>query len=285
MKIQPECIPCLISRAKFEADLCIKDENVKLKALREFLSFLNNNLNENVVPAILGTGRYRIIRKYSNQDDIYKRLKDESNKKAKMLLDIIKKHRRENELSFLLKLAAIANGFEFGVKEHTFPKNIEKEYKNIFKSEIIGNVNDAINAIETYDRILYILDNCGEFIIDLYVIEKLEKKYNKKIIVAAKSDFILDDATIYDVKKYYNGEVVSSGKSVGINLDEADKKFKEFLYSKNILVISKGMGNYETLSEYEDMFRCRLIYILKAKCSSVAKSLNVPRGSLVIKKI
>ncbi len=287
MKIKPECIPCLISRAKFEADLAEIDDRLKIEALKEFINFLSKNLNENVVPAFLGTYRYRIIRKYSKKRDLYEKLKRKSNELALTLIENIKKeyHSLTDKKSFLLKLAAIANGIEFGVKEHKYPEDIINDYKKLINESVYGNLYEALVLIEKYNNILYILDNSGEFIIDIFVTEMLRKEYGKRIVLAAKSDFILDDVTIDEVKNYYNGEIVSSGKSVGVNLDEADDYFKKYLFDKNFLIISKGMGNYESLSEIEDTLRNRLIYILRAKCSSVAKSLNVPRGAIVIKKV
>jgi uncharacterized protein with ATP-grasp and redox domains len=50
-------------------------------------------------------------------------------------------------------------------------------------------------------------------------------------------------------------------------------------------VISKGMGNFETLSEIEAQLKGRLIYILRAKCEPVARALGVPKGTLVAKTV
>ncbi len=68
---------------------------------------------------------------------------------------------------------------------------------------------------------------------------------------------------------------------MGIFLDdispELQKKMKEV-----DLVISKGMGNFETISEFEDKLKGRLVYLLRAKCAPVARSLGVEKGDLVM---
>jgi len=46
------------------------------------------------------------------------------------------------------------------------------------------------------------------------------------------------------------------------------------------LIISKGQGNYEALSE-----RGNIYFMLIAKCQVIAKDLGVPVGSIVFKKI
>jgi len=50
-------------------------------------------------------------------------------------------------------------------------------------------------------------------------------------------------------------------------------------------VISKGMGNFETLSEFEAQLSGRLVYIMRAKCEPVARALGVPKGTLVVKTV
>jgi damage-control phosphatase, subfamily I len=45
-------------------------------------------------------------------------------------------------------------------------------------------------------------------------------------------------------------------------------------------VIAKGMGNYETISEYDG--ERPVAYIMKAKCSSVAKALGRNVGDYIM---
>ena len=45
------------------------------------------------------------------------------------------------------------------------------------------------------------------------------------------------------------------------------------------LVISKGMANYESLSEYRDL--PPVAYLMAAKCEPIAEEVGVPKGSKV----
>ena len=60
-----------------------------------------------------------------------------------------------------------------------------------------------------------------------------------------------------------------------------DILYKAFLghFRRVSLVISKGQGNYETLSREEKP----IFFLLKAKCPVVAKDLGVKQGDTVIK--
>ncbi len=57
------------------------------------------------------------------------------------------------------------------------------------------------------------------------------------------------------------------------------------MFDPDWLVLSKGMGNFETISEFDDRLKGRLIYILRAKCEPVAMEMRVPKGTLVAKSI
>lgn len=48
------------------------------------------------------------------------------------------------------------------------------------------------------------------------------------------------------------------------------------------MVLSKGQGNFEVFSEYEEFFEGRLVYLLMSKCEPVSCALGVPRGSAVV---
>jgi uncharacterized protein with ATP-grasp and redox domains len=52
-------------------------------------------------------------------------------------------------------------------------------------------------------------------------------------------------------------------------------------YEAADLVISKGQGNYETLSEVTDK---DIFFLLKAKCPVIAMDLNCQVGDIIVKK-
>jgi uncharacterized protein with ATP-grasp and redox domains len=62
--------------------------------------------------------------------------------------------------------------------------------------------------------------------------------------------------------------------------DETDEEVA-FLFEKSDLVISKGTGNFEALKEYTR--KKRILFLLKAKCSPVAKETNTPEGQFVVR--
>jgi len=292
MKIHSECLACLFDRAKFECDIAFNSEEEKLLAFKEIAEFASNHLNTGIIPALIGTQRGRIIAKLSKKEDFYKKLKEESNKTAEKLLPVAEKYysRSRNKIHALLKIAAAANSMEFGVRGHEFRLNeFKQEFERILNEKIGGNAKQAEKILDIHDKILYLLDNAGEVLFDLFTAEKLTE-LGKKVIISPKSAPVINDITLKDIKelKIFNNsnfKIVPSGAFVGMSFEEAPKKFLELLFNKKYLIFAKGMGNYETLSERKNMFKGRLIYVLRAKCLPVASSIGVERGRLIVKAV
>ncbi len=191
----------------------------------------------------------------------------------------ISKNITYNDLKELISLSASANAIEFGVLGHEFRL---EHIENSLRKDI--DVSDTIlNKIESSQKILFLTDNAGEFIFDLLLIEELKKK-GKEIFIGAKEVPVINDVTIEEVKEFTDITVLSAGKSVGVNFDEADEDFLK-VFDQADLIISKGMGNYEVISEYEDELSGRLLYMLKAKCLSVAESLGVEHEEVIVRLV
>ena len=287
MKIRSECIPCLFERAKFECDLAFGDDEAgKLRALSEIAKFAAERIDAGTVPALIGTVRGRIIADLSGEADCYKELKRESGRAGEEIIPAAKRFYSDSEdkLKALLMLAAAANSMEYGVRGHSFDeKRFTSEFTNILGENLEGNLAAAKKAIQRFSKILYLLDNAGEVVIDRFVIEELEAM-GKEVIVSPKSVPVINDVTAEElIELGFNSEkIVASGAFVGVSLDEAPEDFLNLLFNPEYLIVAKGMGNYETLSEFENRLRGWLVYIFRAKCLSVAEGAGVTQGSLVI---
>ena len=295
MKLKPECIPCLVERAKAECDLVFRDDNKKFLVLRDFFSFISEHLDlpELNSPPFFGTERERILRRRSGVNDPHKELKRMKNEVANDLLpEAYNFYAAANDkIEALIRIAAAANSMEYGVKGYSY--NVDS-----FKREFVRTLNESLNwdresvvsAIKAWDKILYLTDNAGEIFFDVFVIKKLIE-VGKEVVVSPKSAPVVNDATIEDLKEAgisasVDGcRVIPSGAYIGLSLEEAGEEFLEVFCDARYLVIAKGMGNYEAISELEGHdelgLEGRLLYILRAKCEPVARSLGVNRGELV----
>jgi uncharacterized protein with ATP-grasp and redox domains len=290
MRIHPECIPCIFDRAKFECDLAFgNDEEGKLEALLEISRYASEKIDWSTVPALIGTERGRIISRVSGVADPYAELKRESNRAGSKVLPIAVSfyEKSSDKLRALLTIAAAANSMEYGVRGHQFDEGKFKgEFEEILMERVYGDLKAVRETVKKFSKILYLLDNAGEVVIDKFVVERLEEM-GKVVLVSPKSRPVINDVTSdeliglgFDAKK-----IIPSGSFVGVSLEEAPKDFLDVLFDPEYLVIAKGMGNYETLSEFQEQLKGRLVYVLRAKCLSVADSVNVKKGTLVITSV
>lgn len=285
MRMAATCYPCILDRAKFECDLVFKTEGEKTKAVEELLDFMASH--KGGVPALVGTEREVIIKRRSDNPDPYSQLKAEENVVAKGLMPVARRFYSdsENKLEALLRIAAAANSMEFGVKGHNFDNST---FGRIFGETLAENLHGDLAEVErrlsSFDNVLYLTDNAGEVIFDLFVIEKL-KEMGKRVVIASKSEPVLNDVTAEELRCMTDNVVITTGPVVGTTLENISPEALSLLLNKDWLVISKGMGNFETLTEFEHQLEGRLTYILRAKCDPVAMALGVPRGTLVAKSV
>ncbi len=290
MKLHPECIPCLFERANFECNLAFGgDEKGKIKAMAEVAQFAAENINSSTVPALIGTMRGRIISRSSGIKDPYKELKNESNKAGLEVLHVAKKYYEsvDDKTLALMKIAAAANSMEYGVRGHVFnEKKFKPEFRTILDEEVFGDLKGAKKLFTRFKRVLYLLDNAGEAVLDRFVVEQLEEM-GLDVTVSPKSEPVINDVTMKEAEKlgFKADKMVASGSFVGVSLEESPKDFLDVLFDPGVLVVAKGMGNYETISEFEERLQGRLIYIFRAKCISVALNAGVDRGALGITSV
>jgi len=285
MKMASNCYPCILDRAKFECDMVFSEEEEKRAAVEELLDYMARH--KGGVSALVGTERERIIKRRSNNPDPYRKFKDESNQVARDLLPVAEEfyEKADDKIEALIRIAAAANSMEFGVKGHDFDnKTFAGVFSDTLNEKLYGDIKDIKERLKSFSNIFYLTDNNGEVVFDLFVIARLEEM-SKRIVVGSKSEPVLNDVTVSEFKAMSNVQVIPTGDVVGTALEFLADEARSLLLDPGWLILSKGMGNFETITEYEKMLAGRLIYIMRAKCEPVATAVGAPRGSLVAKPV
>ena len=279
------CYPCILDRAKYESDLVFSGEEEKKAAMEELVDFMASN--KGGVPALVGTERERIIKRRSAEPDPYRTLKIESNRVATDLLPVARAFYEEadSKIEALMRIAAAANSMEFGVKGHDFDTStFASIFSAILCEKLQGDLDEVEKRLHCFHNVFYLTDNSGEVVFDLFVIERLIEM-GLHVVIGSKSEPILNDVTAEEMRGITDVEVISTGPVVGTALEFLSPEAAELLFHENWLVISKGMGNFETISEFDERLQGRLIYVLRAKCEPVAMHMGVPKGTLVAKSV
>jgi len=127
---------------------------------------------------------------------------------------------------------------------------------------VIRNVKAAtqrlINTIS--ENLLFFTDSTGEIVLDKMLAETfLEAKNFEKIRFVLKGGPIINDATFEDAVyvclcDLSNVEILMlSNGEAGTGPERSSKTVKRWI-KKHDLIISKGQGNYEGLSEHNGLF-------------------------------
>ncbi|MGV8174324.1 MAG: damage-control phosphatase ARMT1 family protein [Methanothrix sp.] len=285
LRLASNCYPCILDRAKFECDLVFSKEAEKRAAVEELLDYMA--AHKGGVSALVGTERERIIKRRSNNPDPYRGFKDESNLVAQGLIPLAEEFYKNsaNKIEALIRIAAAANSMEFGVKGHDFDnRTFSGVFRETLNEKLYGDPEEIRRRLDSFRNIFYLTDNNGEVVFDLFIIARL-KEMGKRVVVGSKSEPVLNDVTVSELKAMSDVDVIPTGDVVGTALEFLADEARSLLLDPCWLILSKGMGNYETISEYEERLSGRLIYIMRAKCEPVAAALGVPRGTLVARPI
>jgi damage-control phosphatase, subfamily I len=289
LRMASNCYPCILDRAKFECDLVFsqEEEEKKKAAMEELLDYMAHH--KSGVPALVGTERENIIKKRSENYDPYRILKEDSNLVAADLLPLAEEfyEKADDKIVALVRIAAAANSMEFGVKGHDFDnKTFAGVFLKTLCERLYGDIGEIKRRLCSFSNIFYLTDNCGEVVFDLFVIDKL-RKMGKQVVVGSKSEPVLNDVTAKELSAMtdMNIKVIATGNVVGTAQEHLESGARVLLFDPGWLILSKGMGNFETISEFEDLLKGRLIYLMRAKCEPVAMVIGVPKGTLVAKSI
>ena len=287
MKTYLDCIPCFFRQALDAGKLAGADE-ITQKAIIDEVSRAIADFPLDSTPPAMARIIYGIIREKTQKFDPFEGIKDKSNKLALALYPELKEKvkRAKDKLLTAVEIAIAGNVIDYGVKGSL---NIEKELDKLFKENFkkadkkIFDYAHFKKDVKKAKKILYIADNAGEVVFDRILIEQLNK-LGKKIIYAVRSkpainDALMEDAITCGINKI--ALVIPSGSDApGTILRYCTREFLK-LYRNAKLIISKGQGNYETLSETK-----RPIYFLfKAKCPVIAGHIGCKLASMVLKKL
>lgn len=207
--------------------------------------------------------------------DPYYKEKVEGNEIALKYLPEVKKILdADDSLENYVKIAIIGNILDFGA--FTLDDDIEGVIKSSLKKDLaVKDIEEFENSLKTHDKVLYLVDNTGEIVFDKLLLAKL-KECDLDITIAVKSEPILNDATMVealDVGLDEFGKLVEIGAgTVGYVDSEISDEFRQ-IFDDHEFVISKGMGNYEGLTEI-DLSKKDIYFLLCVKCNTIARHIG-----------
>ncbi|MCX7913976.1 MAG: ARMT1-like domain-containing protein [Thermodesulfovibrionales bacterium] len=285
MKTYLECFPCFLKQATIAAKLSTDDESLQVKVIKGVTEEI---LYADIAkpPAYTTTFLHRKIRKILNKDP-YKEVKNHYNRVASLLYSEMKERilKSKDPLHTAVRLAIAGNVIDFGV--YTSINILETIDKALKGPLAIDDFSLLREALSDNSEILYLLDNAGEVVFDKLLIEVLNNM-GIKVKAVAKGEPVLNDCTIEDVNEVglpnICDVIVNGSDCIGTILEMTSEEFRDE-FARHNLVISKGQGNFETLSyakKNHEIDNKKIFYLFQVKCDVVSQELNLPKGSMVL---
>jgi len=287
MRMNPECVPCLIRRVLFETEEVRPERSVE--AVRSAAAALGRLFGDDVCSATVATEVHRETYRIIGDDDPYKALKRKSNEVALELYPAAERFVKasKNPLRDAFLCAIVGNVLDFGIGTgYDHPSKLKKEFKNLLAEGLGHDDTPKIRRmLRKAETVVYLADNCGEVVLDRLALKELNK-FDLDLTLVVKEEPILTDVTRKDIKglgieKIVDRVIEAPGFAVGIDLRSLRGAFGRLLRDAD-LVIAKGMANFEALSETDI---APIAYLLRTKCAPVANAMGLRKDINAVKLI
>ena len=281
MKTELECIPCFARQAAEAVALALEDDAQREILMRKLLHEIAAAEWKGSPPA-MGQRIHRIIRREIGRRDPYQKIKQRMNQTAKSLLPSLRDamSRQPDPREAAVRLAIAGNLLDSGAKTQIAAENLAQHMNDMWAPPLRGDAIDLFKAADQAHCILYLADNAGEIFFDRLLIESLPAE---KITVFVRGAPVLNDATMEDAVAAGLPEIApvfdNGSDAPGTILEDCSDEFRDW-FERADLVIAKGQGNYETLSDTPK----RIFHLFTVKCPIIAAHVGEPVGSLVIQE-
>lgn len=281
MKTIFDCIPCFLNQTISTVRRITGDETVHEKVLRKVLQLISE-INFSVSPPVMAQQIHRTIREITGNADPFAQEKTEHNRFAMSLIpEIRERHDNDHDLFVkMLRLSIAGNIIDFGVTAEIRRSDVLQCIDHSIKIGMnMKAVNALRNAIKGANTILYLGDNAGEIVFDHLFIEQMPCE---KVTYVVRGAPIINDITREDaqeVNMFDLVDVIDNGSDApGTVLEDCSQEFREKFESAD-LIIAKGQGNYESLSDINK----KIFFLLQVKCPVIARDIGCEIGSFVVK--
>lgn len=237
------------------------------------------SLPESSTPPEISTHVHQAVREITGNPDPYLEAKAESTQKA---LEILPRLRgilaaAEDPLETAVRLSIAGNIMDFGPNPQF---DLWEVVERVLKQPLaINDLEGLRHRLAHMEWLLYLADNAGETVFDRLLIETL----GPKVIYVVKGGPALNDAIYADAVAAGIDEVAevmdNGAQTTGTILEYCSPDFQT-RFRQADLIISKGMGNYETLSTVKGP----IFHLMQVKCPVIGMDVGAPLGSVVVKQ-
>lgn len=276
MAIESECVVCRLRQALDVCNFMGTDEITKQSILKRVMEILIDGI-ENDSPDGVGFLIQTELKRLTNHDDPYKKVKAESIQKALELYPSLVQlvENSSHKLKTAVELCIAGNVIDFGPSNK---HDIELAVRQVMEAEkSYFDFEEFAEELKNARTVLVLGDNAGETVFDRLLMEQVDKNYSYAVKgEAVLNDAIFEDAVASGIDQV--AEIIKNGSPMsGTVLPHCSSEFKDLFHSAD-MVISKGQANFETLAEEKR----RIFFLFKVKCMLLCRKHNLPLNEYVL---
>ncbi|MCD6486568.1 MAG: DUF89 family protein [Syntrophobacterales bacterium] len=282
MKIFLDCFPCFLRQALEASRISGADEKIQRDVLNCVMAELLEISKEKTPPQI-GSMIHKTIREATGKSDPYREIKRHHNEQVLKMEENLSGliDGSSSPLSDALKLAAAGNLIDMG------PERKWNSMQDIFRDFTKKDTThfDSMSfekSLKKAGTLLYLGDNAGEIVLDKILIGILLRETSLDITYVVRGGPVINDAIMEDARFVGMTDIVrviDTGVDFpGVVPEACSGEFLDYYHSADI-ILSKGQGNYESLSE-EDK---NIFFLLQTKCPVIADKIGCSVGDIVLK--
>jgi uncharacterized protein with ATP-grasp and redox domains len=277
-----DCFPCFLRQALEAARMATDHEEIQRKVLNSVLSILSNISIYSSPPEIALLVHQRVKAITGNLDP-YKEAKKNQNELALKYEDILRDRIRETSNPLKVAMISSAAGNTIDLAPDQQMKDICKKCMEIISRGFSWDDYELFcKKVVQSKSLLYLGDNAGEIVWDKILIEELLDHFDFDINYVVRGFPILNDVTLEDAKYVKMTELVTvvpnGSEAPGTLLNRCSEELL-MRYQKSDLILSKGQGNYESLSKENRP----IFFLLKVKCPVIAGDVHCRIGDIILK--
>jgi hypothetical protein len=282
MKAQLDCLICLLRQALEASKVATDDEHLRRQVIYSVMQLIPR-LSPEMSPPEMSQYVYQLVSQITGNNDPYHQVKVQSNKLALSFYPQLKEIISDSEEPLLTasKLAIAGNSIDLA------PQADYGDLGSLISLAVasplaIDHYDDFCQSLQNSSTILYLGDNAGETVFDKLLIEELLKIKPFRVYFVVRDKPVINDATKEDALAIgldKVAEIISNGSDAPATILSQCSPEMLKLYHSADLIIAKGQGNYESLSEESS----NIFFLLKAKCPIVARLFGVKVGDAILK--
>ncbi len=280
MNLTFDCYECVLKQAVLLAKDIPGDDRKRREIMLEMLDFIRHNA-EHIVPPEMALYLFGVFERETGIHDQLREIKIKSTKLGLELLDEFRPlvNASSDPLKTAIRISIGGNIIDYGVNPNYQLADAADEIRKALDMPYDqAALDDLAMRIRSAKQVFYMLDNCGEAVLDRLVLENIPGK----VVVGVRGKPAVNDVTRTEALEsgITDWEIVDTGVGApGVLLDKAPADFLDAM-KKSDLVITKGQGNFESLES--NFTEKPLYFLMRIKCKVIAQFLKVPLGSIQI---